>query len=211
MHGQTIDRQQLAENRVAAGTRCAKGKLAVKSLTLPDASERRSLVNAAVVMKTRILLFLACTHFGATMGSVAHAQATNPPVPIDRPSAGQPAIAERPTVIPLETTRSGNGPARPELPGQTAPSSELRDLVKDFQTARAAYLKQQQELLAQLKAASKEERDALRQQLRENLDVWLEQQKAQIQDIREQAREIKNNVPSIRDVVESGGGEGRNR
>jgi F0F1-type ATP synthase membrane subunit b/b' len=84
-------------------------------------------------------------------------------------------------------------------------------LVKDFQTAREAFLKQQQDLMAQLKTASKAEREALRQQVRENLDAWLEQQKAQIQDIREQAREIKNNVPSISDVVDSGKGEGRSR
>jgi F0F1-type ATP synthase membrane subunit b/b' len=102
-------------------------------------------------------------------------------------------------------------PARPNLPGQTAPSAELRDLVKDFQSARESFRKQQQDLLIQLKAASEAEREAVRQQLKENLDAWLEQQKAQMQDIRDQARELRDNVPAIRDVVNSGTGEGRGR
>jgi hypothetical protein len=146
---------------------------------------------------------------------VAHAQGnppgTNPPPTIERPPSGQPAIAARPTVIPPVSAPTLDTPARPELPGQPTPSADLRDLVKDFQTARESFLKQQQDLMAQLKTASKAEREALRQQVRENLDAWLEQQKAQIQDIREQAREIKNNVPSISDVVDSGKGEGRSR
>jgi hypothetical protein len=165
-------------------------------------------------MKTRPLLLVANALLVAGITSTALAQGnpgTNPPVPIDRPASGQPALTQRPTVIPPVVATTENGPARPALPDQPTPSAELTDLVKDFQTAREAFLKQQQELIAQMKTASKEEREALRQQLREQLDAWLEQQKAQIQDIREQAREIKNNVPAIRDVVESGSGEGRNR
>jgi hypothetical protein len=170
-------------------------------------------------MKTRQIIFVATMALAIWGANTAFAQGeppgTNspPPVPsaIERPPSGQPAIADRPTVIPPVTAPTPDTPARPSLPGQTTPASGVSDLVKDFQTARETFLKQQQDLLAQLKTASKEEREALRQQLRENMDAWLEQQKAQMQDIRDQAREIKNNVPSISDVVNSGAGEGRDR
>lgn len=166
-------------------------------------------------MNARNSIRIALVLLAALVAHGAHAQGNppgvNPPPTIERPPSGQPAIVARPTVIPPVSATTPGTPARPELPGQPAPSADLRDLVKDFQTARESFLKQQQDLLAQLKAASKEEREALRQQLRENLDAWLEQQKAQVQDIREQAREIKNNVPSISDVVDSGKGEGRSR
>ena len=170
-------------------------------------------------MKTRKTFLIASAVLAILGANAAFAQgdppATNSPPPtpsaIERPPSGQPAIADRPTVIPPVITPTPDTPARPGLPGQTAPASEVSDLVKDFQTARETFLKQQQDLLNQLKTASKEEREALRQQLRENLDAWLEQQKSQLQDIRDQAREIKDNVPSISDVVNSGAGEGRGR
>jgi ElaB/YqjD/DUF883 family membrane-anchored ribosome-binding protein len=184
-------------------------------LTLLNPPVRRSLISKAeLFMKTRLTLLMTNLVLATGITSTALAQGnpgTNPPVTIDRPASGQPALTQRPTVIPPSTAATENGPARPALPDQPTPSAELTDLVKEFQTARETFLKQQQELMAQMKTASKEEREALRQQLREQLEAWREQQKAQIEDIREQAREIKNNVPAIRDVVESGSQEGRNR
>ena len=56
-----------------------------------------------------------------------------------------------------------------------------------------------------------EQRALIREQLKENLQQWLEQQKAQLQELREQARDIKNNAPGLRDVIDSGSGEGRGR
>ncbi len=65
--------------------------------------------------------------------------------------------------------------------------------------------------MRQLKSSTDEQRTALRAQLKENLSAWMEEQKAHLQDIREQAKEIKNNVPAIKDVIDAGGGEGRGR
>lgn len=84
-------------------------------------------------------------------------------------------------------------------------------MVKDFQTARQAFQKQQQELLRQLKTASEEQRAAIREQIKEHLQSWIEEQKAHLQEIRDQAKDIKNNVPAISDVIDSGRGEGRGR
>lgn len=129
----------------------------------------------------------------------------------------QPAIPSRPTVVapaPAATPQQPlpARPERPPIPNLPPPAQEsVKDLVRDFQSARQAFLNQQKELQRQLKTATEEQRALIREQLKENLQQWLEQQKAQIQDLREQARDIKNNVPALRDVIDSGGGEGRGR
>ena len=127
----------------------------------------------------------------------------------------QPSIGNRPVVVaptpPPERATLPPRPERPTNPGQPAPAQEVKDLVRDFQAARRAFQKQQQELQRQLKTATEEQRAIIREQLKENLQQWLEQQKAQIQELREQAKDIKNNVPALRDVVDHGSGEGRGR
>jgi gas vesicle protein len=127
-------------------------------------------------------------------------------------NTARPAIANRPVVVaPTIPPGRANLPPRPErppVPGRPAPAQDVKDLVRDFQSARQAFLKQQQELQRQLKTATDEQRALIREQLKENLQQWLEQQKAQIQELREQAKEIKNNVPALRDVIDSGRGEG---
>lgn len=150
----------------------------------------------------------------AALGAGSICAQTNNPPPTGTPP-GQPAIADRANVIPLtkapERRDLPGRSDRPPVPERPAPSKEVKDLVKDFQSARRSFLTQQQELMRQLKSSTDEQRTALRAQLKENLSAWMEEQKAHLQDIREQAKEIKNNVPAIKDVIDAGGGEGRGR
>lgn len=142
-----------------------------------------------------LITLLAATAHGATNAS--------PPIangPVIVPTTPAPARASLPP-----------RPERPTVPGQPVPSQDVKDLARDFQSVRQAFLKQQQELQHQLKTATEEQRTAIREQLKENILQWQEQQKAQIQELREQAKDIKNNVPAIRDVIDSGSGEGRGR
>jgi hypothetical protein len=142
------------------------------------------------------------------LAAAASAQTNNAP-------AAQPPIANRPVVVaPTRIPERANLPPRPErpaVPGQPPAAQDVKDLVRDYQSARQAFLKQQQDLQRQLKTATDEQRALIREQLKENLQQWLEQQKAQIQELREQAKDIKNSVPALRDVIDSGGGEGRGR
>lgn len=169
-------------------------------------------------MKATSILFAAS---GLSLWLVAGpVGAQEPPANPSSPShdlsqPDQPNIAERPVVIAPTPA-----PDRPDLPQdphrstpskQLPPSETLRSLVKDFQSARQAYLKQQRSLLDQLKQSTAEEREAIRQQLKENLQAWLEEQKMHIQELRDQARDIRNNVPAIGDVIDAAKDEGRGR
>ena len=126
-----------------------------------------------------------------------------------------PLIPDRPVVIPPPVLASEANlplaPERPPSPDRPSPPQSVKDLVKDFQTARQNFLTSQQELLRQLKGATPEQRAAIREQLKDNLNEWREAQKIHLQELRDQARDLINTVPAIRDVVNSGRDEGRGR
>ena len=126
-----------------------------------------------------------------------------------------PLISDRPVVIPpiapLNQANLPVAPERPLSPDRPSPPQNVKDLVKDFQTARQSFLGSQQELLRQLKTATEEQRAAIRAQLKENLNEWREAQKLHLQDLRDQAREIITTVPAIRDVIIPALDEGRGR
>ena len=117
------------------------------------------------------------------------------------PAPAQPPIVERPSVVaPTDPPERPNLPLRPErpaVPGQPALAQEIKDLTRNFQAARQAFVKQQQELQQQLKTSTDEQRKMIRQQLKDNLEQWMEQQRQQIKDA---ASQIKELAPGLRDV-----------
>lgn len=168
-----------------------------------------------------MVVFLAMVSSGRAQESedTAPKPGTTPPSELpsnqDRSAPDKPSIAERPVVVPpaLRPDRAQvpERPPRPNGGDVIVPSGGLRALIQDFQTARETYMAQQRDLLRQIKDASAEERDAIRQQLKEKLDVWLQEQKEHIQTIRDQAKEMKNNLPAIRNVIDAAQEEGRPR
>ena len=158
-----------------------------------------------------ILVFAVTTSL-AVAQTQTNSPRGRPPV---NPPVSSPAIVERPTVIPMPTApEAPDMPARPDRPTiaeRPEPAKAVKDLVKDFQSARQDFIRHQQELNRQLKTASDEQRAAIRAQLKDSLNSWLDEQKAHLQELRDQAKDIRNNVPSIKDVIDSAGGEGRGR
>jgi hypothetical protein len=126
---------------------------------------------------------------------VAAAQNDPPPAP------AQPPIVERPTVVaptaPPDRPNLPPHPERPTVPGQPPPSQEIKDLTRSFQAARQTFVKQQQELQRQLKTGTDEQRKIIRQQLKENLEQWMEQQRAGLIEMPKQLKEL---APGLRDV-----------
>jgi hypothetical protein len=137
-----------------------------------------------------------------------------PPI-FDRPALGRPFIPERPVIVPPvvrpDQATTLVAPERPMPPDRPSPAQDVKDLVKEFQAVRQDFLEGQRELQRMLKDATQEQRAVIREKLRDNLNEWREAQKAHILDLREQAKEIRNNVPAIRDVIDGGRGEGRGR
>ena len=87
----------------------------------------------------------------------------------------------------------------------------VKDLVKDFQTVRQEFLREQEELMRQLKSGTQEERNIVRERLKERLNEWRELQKQHLKDLRDQLGDIRDRIPVINDVLEAGRPEGRGR
>src|SRR6266498_3066777 len=156
-------------------------------------------------MKSRLIIGMLSGMLLALSGRCVFSQTPSGP-------PANPPINNRPVLVqPTPATDRPDLPKRPERPqvaGQPVQTQQMKDLVRDFQSARQAFLKQQQELNRQLKTANTAQRALIRAQLKENLQQWTEQQRAQIQDVIAQAREMRSN---FREVIESGKGDGRSK
>src|SRR5689334_10143037 len=106
-------------------------------------------------MKRSKILSLVSGSLTALLSATADAQTNTPP-------PAQPAISDRPVVVPPtpppDRSNVPSRPERPAVPGKPTPSKDMKDLVRDFQTARDSFRKQQLELNRQLKTATDEQR-----------------------------------------------------
>ena len=201
--------------------------------TFDEVARRQLLLNEQTIMKSTSVLAIV-VGVGLSLAATSSFAQALPPAPLPPLEAAPldfvdpsdllppildllpkavPLIPERPIVIPpLPLAQQVNlplAPERPASPDRPVLAPGVKDLVNDFQTARQEFLTSQQEYLRQLKTATQEQRAAIRERLKENLEAWKEAQKAHIQELRQQAKEIINNVPDLRDVINAGQGEGR--
>lgn len=136
-----------------------------------------------------------------------------------------PSIGNRPIEVPRihdphsddpnVNGNNGKGSGKPDHPPRsdknTLPGS-VQNLIVNFQTAREAYLTRQKELRLQLKTATDEQREAIRQQIADLLEEWKEQHREFIQETKDRAKEMKNELnPDLGRVVDGAKGEGRGR
>ncbi len=84
-----------------------------------------------------------------------------------------------------------------ELPQQ------IRERLLEFEKQREAYLKQQSDLLRQLKGANDEQREKIREQLRLQRHQWLEQAQQFREQARERLLELKDRLPQHQEVLDA--------
>lgn len=129
----------------------------------------------------------------------------------DKPTT---TVNERPKPIPRQPIKI----APPEeKPANTAPvtgnrpelarSDELRQLIERFQAARRNYLLQQKELMQQIDGATEDQREELRDKLRESLDQWREMQAEFRTQLKDRAQELRDRLSSELGRVVDGGRE----
>ena len=115
----------------------------------------------------------------------------------------------RPRADPAAAPGEKGKPATPGRPDKVPPPADVQTLVRDFQTAREKFLTDQKALARQYSLASEEERKAIRERMKEMLDRLKEQQKAVQQDMRDRAKELKQQLhPDLNRLIDSGSTEG---
>lgn len=127
---------------------------------------------------------------------------------------GNQTIQDRATVIPRsDVSDAADEQARKGRPDKTQPTGEVKDLIKQFQTAREKYLKEQQTLLKQMGDTTQDQRQAIRDQMRESLERWKEQQREFLQEQKERAKDLKKELQQdlgrVVDEAKTEGGRGR--
>lgn len=80
---------------------------------------------------------------------------------------------------------------------------QIRERLQQFESMRETYLKQQNELLRQLKGANDEQRELIREKLREQRQQWLEQSKLFREQARERLAELKEKLLQHQDVLDA--------
>jgi hypothetical protein len=126
----------------------------------------------------------------------------------DSPSDAVNVIQEQGKKIGLpEGPRVNSGAVAVDRPEPVQPT-ELKEMITRFQTERELYLKRQRMLATQLRQSSDEERKALREQMRDNLDQWRELQLEFRAQVKDRAIELRRELQSeLREVVNEGAKE----
>lgn len=92
---------------------------------------------------------------------------------------------------------------------QVTQPADLKDMITRFQAAREDYLKKQRLLALRLRQANDQDRAALRELMRANLDKWREQQLEFRAQVKERVLELRRELQGqLRDVVDEGSREG---
>ena len=81
--------------------------------------------------------------------------------------------------------------------------TDIKDMIAKFEKDREAYLQQQKDLLKQLKGATDEERDKIREQLGDSRDKWLDQAKSLREEIRSRIAELRDKLPHHGDILDA--------
>jgi len=125
----------------------------------------------------------------------------------------KPKVSERPQVIGSKGTSLDNGKGKPASPGNgnSTDPAEVTTLVNKFQSARDQYIAAQKEVHLKMKDATEDQRAALREQLKDLLDKWKQEQKQFVEETKDRMKEMKQELqPDLGKVVDGAGGEGGN-
>jgi gas vesicle protein len=97
-----------------------------------------------------------------------------------------------------------DGQPRPDL-SQRALPPEIKDKVRQFETAREAFIRRQELLRKEMQGATTDkERDAIRQRIKDSLDEWREQAKQFREEAIDRMKEVQRELPGLRPALEEG-------
>jgi hypothetical protein len=93
--------------------------------------------------------------------------------------------------------------ARPDRPERMSLPQDIRDRVQSFERRREAYLAEQKELARQLRGASDEDRQRIRDLIRDRREAWLEEAKKFREEARKRLDELKRELPRYQEALDA--------
>jgi hypothetical protein len=114
-----------------------------------------------------------------------------------------PVPGEAPVELPSVT--------RQELWDQDRVPQTVRDRLRAFQLKREEYLKQQSELARKLRGATDTDREHIREMIKEQRQVWLEEARKIREQARERLEELKDELPRHKELLDAARDKARER
>jgi len=126
-------------------------------------------------------------------------------LPDQAKAAKKPKISTRPEIIGSPSLASSSKPARPGS-DTSAEGQAVDQLINKLQTARQAYLASQKDLSLRLATSSEDQRAALREEARDSLAKWKEEQSQFVTEQKERMKLIKLDLhPDLGRLVDASG------
>jgi hypothetical protein len=158
------------------------------------------LLPAMIMMKLKLFtLFAGLTFCLAAVRLPAQTGGTTNTSPTTSRITTSRVISDSEVKENLSTDTVNTRPANSDRP---VLSSEVKERIRAFEKAREAYLEKQRELERRFKGATDEQRERIREQIKDRRDAWLEQHKQFKEDMRERLRELKRELPSLRKALD---------
>jgi len=145
--------------------------------------------------------------------------------PVERPSNdGTVRPPERPNERPTTKRPSGERPERPQRPDRPkrpghdhdipkvvlkhAPDA-LKKMIHRLHEARHAYHDRQKDLLKQAKGATDEEKEAIRDQLKDNRESFLDRTQNLRREVHKRVHELRDKLKDRKEVIDAARDENR--
>jgi hypothetical protein len=100
---------------------------------------------------------------------------------------------------------------RHELWDQDRVPQTVRERLREFQQKREEYLKQQSELARKLRGATDTDREQIRELIKEQRQVWLEEARKIREQARERLEELRDELPRHRELLDAARDKSRER
>lgn len=114
---------------------------------------------------------------------------------------GKVLVPDKPTSTDSANTTTANlRPTRVERPPL---SPEIQARIANFKEAARIYLEKEQALQKQIKGANDKERAALREQLKDLREQWLERSKEMRKEYKERQAELADKMSEYRELLDS--------
>ena len=147
-------------------------------------------------MKSVWLVRLSVPLCGIALGLSLMAQGTNPATSVVSDRDGQ-------VIAPVNAGATDSLDPAASAFHRNDLGATIRERLQSFEQLRKAYLERQRTLTQKLRGASEDERDMIRQQLRETRQQWLDQARQLREQARERLQELKERLPNHGEILDA--------
>ena len=125
-----------------------------------------------------------------------------------------PDLGKNPPLVPVPVpvlTIPPSKSGQPNGPDKTVVSTDVQQLISNFNAARDKFLDEQKQLRKKYDAASKDEREKLRSEIKDKRQQFLDQTKDSQEELRKRLTELKDQLKDHSQIIEDAKGRAKDQ